>query len=142
MRAIKTQIRDSIPFACKNVPEFSKPSELWHWLKDRIEFKNDPPNTELLQTMQTLFKNNFHGSSGHGDCDCFTITAVASMISNQWDNISVVIVGRNKQYPVHIYCVIYWNGDRQVFDLTNRRFNYERPGYHYKQEIPVRWHKW
>jgi len=68
MRAIKTQIRDSLPFACKNVPQFSKPSELWHWLKDRIEFKNDPPNTELLQTMQTLFKNNFHGSPGLGDC--------------------------------------------------------------------------
>ncbi len=142
MQMVKVQIKDSIPFACKVVPKFQNPSQLYYWLKDRVTFINDKKNFEQLQTMQTLFKDNLHGVPGGGDCDCFTITAVASMICQGWDNIYVLICGRKKSHPVHIYAVIYWNGERQVFDLTNKKFNFERAGYRYYQEIPVRWKKW
>jgi hypothetical protein len=138
MEGVKIQIKDSIPFAVAHVPKFRKPSELWHWLKSKYTFKNDKPGVEQLQTMQTMFgKKNVHGIPGTGDCDCITITAVASMLAQGWENIAVVIAGRKKTHPVHIYCVIYWKGERQVMDLTNRKFNFERAGYNYYQELPV-----
>lgn len=142
MKYIKLQIIDSVPFACMTVPQFRKPSELFYWLKNRTRYKNDPEGTELLQSMQTMFRNNWHGESGLGDCDCFTITAIASMIANQWHGLSIILVGREKSHPVHIYASIKWNGKTEIFDLTNPRYNFERKSYKYKQVLPVHWENW
>lgn len=143
MRGVKRQIYDSIPFARKVTPQFRNPEELWDWLKPKFTFKNDRPGYEQLQTMQTMFgKKNVHGVPGSGDCDCITISGVAAAITNQWDGISVVIAGRQKSHPVHIYFVIYWKHKRIVMDFTNRKYNYERSGYRYYQELPVHWRKW
>jgi hypothetical protein len=87
--------------------------------------------------MQTLFKNK-----GKGDCDCFVIAGLACLIVNEFPDIRIALVGRERKAPVHIYIVIYENGERYVFDLTNPRFNQERPTYNYIQEIPVRWQNW
>lgn len=140
LRYLKIQIKDSVPYACRNLPRFNNPEDLFAYLKKRVRYKNDKRGVEQLQTMQTLFnpRKNLHGIRGAGDCDCFTITAVASMLCQGWDNIYVLICGRQKSHPVHIYAVIYWRGERKVFDLTNNRYNFEREGYKYYQEIPVR----
>lgn len=134
---LKIQVIDSLEFASKTCPDFKDPRELFSWLKKRVRYQNDPKGIEYLQTMQTLFKNG-----GLGDCDCFVITTLACMIVNDWQGVSIALVGRSKSYPVHIYTVIDWNGERKVFDLTNNRFNYERPGYNYIQELPVNWKSW
>jgi len=136
MRYVKVQIVDSIPFALKTCPEFDSPRELFYWLKDQVEYQEDPPGYELLQTMQTLFR------TGYGDCDCFTIAAVACMIANNWDNISIDLVGRSKLAPVHIYSDIIWQGERCVLDLTNFDYDQERDGYKYIQRLPVNWRQW
>lgn len=142
LRHLKLQVKESIPFADRVVPDVKNPEELFYFLKKKVRYKNDPHDTELLQTMPTLFLGDFWGIRGAGDCDCFTITTLASMISLGWKDIFVVLVGRKRKRPVHIYTVIYWKGKRQVFDLTNPRFNMERDTYNFIQEIPVPWQNW
>lgn len=148
LRHMKIQVIDSLPFACRYVPKMRNPEELFDFLKSRVRYKNDPKGTELLQTMQTLILGKRWGTPGFGDCDCFVITTLASMICQGWDDIYIALVARKSMSPVHIYTVIYWKGERIVFDLTNKDYNYERDGwngktkYNYIQEIPVRWHNW
>lgn len=134
---LKIQIIDSLPYARMNCPQFDHPEDMFKWLKSRVQYENDPRGVELLQTMQTLFRNN-----GKGDCDCFVITTIACSIVNNWDGINIALVGRKKSHPVHIYTVFKAKELREVFDLTNSRYNYERDNYKYIQEIPVNWRKW
>lgn len=136
MAYFKIQVVDSLPFAFRVVPVFDHPEDLFYWLKDRTKYRNDPKGVEFFQTLQTLFKNG-----GCGDCDCFTIATVACMVKNGWKDFNVVLVGRSKSYPVHIYTDIVWAGRRYVLDLTNPRFNMER-FYPYRQRVPVRWWNW
>lgn len=141
LRHIKIQIKDSLPYALNECPEFATPEQIFWWLKGRTTYKNDPQGIELLQTLPTLLNKNWHGKSGAGDCDCFTISTIALLIANNVKNIKVCLVGRSKNVPVHIYCCVYQNGKRKVLDLTNKRPNIERP-YPYIQEIPVNYEDW
>jgi len=141
MYYIKIQIIDSLKYALDNTPKFQNPEQLFTWLKNKVVYKNDFQNHELLQTMPTLFENNAHGIPGAGDCDCFTITTCACMIAQDWDNIYIDLVGRAKSHPVHIYSDIIWKGERKVLDLTNKNFNQERI-YPYRQRIALDWRKW
>jgi len=135
---IKIQSVDSLPFAAKVCPNFENAEDLFYWLKKKTKYKNDPKGIELLQTMQTLFKNG-----GRGDCDCFVITSLACFIVLGFDNVNICLVGRERSHPVHIYTALYDdNGNRFVFDLTNRHFNQERNNYNYIQELPVNWQNW
>ena len=141
LKHIKIQIQDSIPYAKKNIPQLSTPEQCFKWLKYRITYKNDPSNIELLQTLPTLLNNNYHGISGAGDCDCFTIAICSILIANGFDNIKICLVGRKKTMPVHIYVCIYDKGERKVLDLTNPKPKNER-SYPYIQELPLNWKNW
>lgn len=142
LKHLKLQVIESVPFAEQVCPKFDNPEELFYWLKGKLKYKNDPAGTELLQTMQTMFRGHYWGVPGWGDCDCFVITTLACMIVQGWDEISIALVGRKRAAPVHIYTIIDWNGERQVFDLTNRDYNHERDTYNYIQEIFVPWTRW
>ena len=141
MRHIKTQIVDSLPYAKKQCPPMSSPEECFWWMKRHTTYKHDPKGIELLQSLPTLMENNYHGISGAGDCDCFTIGLCSLFVANGIKNVKVVLVGRNRSVPVHIYCVVYEKGNRKVFDLTNKKPYQERP-YPYIQELPRRWENW
>jgi len=141
LKHIKIQIIDSVDYAINECPQFESPNELFDWLMERVTYKNDPHNKELLQTLPTLLENNYHGIDGAGDCDCFTISTIALMIAQNWNGINIILAGRTKKCPVHIYCTIDWQGKRKVLDLTNKRYDVERP-YPLTQKIPVRWKKW
>jgi hypothetical protein len=141
LRHIKIQIIDGVDYALDKTPEFKNPEELYNWLLKRVTYINDPKNKELLQTFPTLLNKNFHGVPGGGDCDCFTIATITLMIANDWDNIDIVLAGRSKKCPVHIYCRIKWKGKYYTLDLTNRKFNKER-FYPLTQKLPVRWKNW
>ncbi|MEI8136127.1 MAG: hypothetical protein WCH21_02265 [Bacteroidota bacterium] len=136
MAHIKIQIKDSLKYAAENCPPLYSPENCFFWLKSRTTYKNDPQGIELLQTLPTLLDNNFHGISGAGDCDCFTISICALLIANNFKNINICLVGRSKTTPVHIYVVVYKKGKRIVLDLTNKAPNIERP-YPYIQELPI-----
>lgn len=136
LKLFKVQVLEGIPYAQTECPKFDTPEEAFDWLKLRTKYKNDPKGTELFQTLPTLLENNFHGITGHGDCDCFTIAILSILAANNFKNIGIVLVGRNTFNPVHIYAY-YVNdkGEKQFLDLTNKYFNQTRH-YPYKQEIP------
>lgn len=140
LKGIRTQIIDSVQFCFDNIPVMENPQELFNYLKERVTFKHDPENIELLQTAETLFTNNFHGTIGAGDCDCFVILATACFIAQGWGHIDIVLAGRNKSAPVHIYNYITWNGHTYTFDLTEPRFNKERP-YPLVQVLPIKFNQ-
>jgi hypothetical protein len=142
LRAMKRQIIDGLPYAEAVTPyNIKTPRDLWNYLKPRLKYKNDPRNTELLQTYETLMLSNYHGKRGAGDCDCFTIATLTTGIIIGFDDMRIVLVGRDRSNAVHIYTVIYFNGNRYVLDFTEPRFNSERK-YPYRQEIRVKWQNW
>lgn len=132
---LKKQVIESIPFARKHVPKFANPEQLFYYLKQRVIYRRDPPDIELFMTMQTMFAGTRTGTPGAGDCDDFTIVALACCIAQGWINVQVVLVGRSKANPVHIYSGVVFNGLQYWFDLTNPTFNYERKNYKYKQVL-------
>lgn len=93
-----------------------------------VVYKLDPRGNELLQTMQTMMEGDYYGTPGAGDCDCFTITMLACnevqpYKCRQW----VMLAGREKSNPVHIYSGVDWKGQSIALDLTNQAAGYERP---------------
>lgn len=132
---LRLQIEESLNYADKVTPNFQHPADFFHWLKPQLIYRKDPKNTELLQSMKTLLKNNFYGTPGAGDCDCFTITAAACCMVNNWRTY-IILAGRNKYAPVHIWSGVTIDGKDFNLDFTNKIPNFTRP-YPYKQKIYI-----
>jgi len=128
-------------FARNNVPRFNSPGELFSWLKKRVTYLSDPSDKsdrepiELLMTMQTIMSGSRTLIPGAGDCDDFTIVSLASLLASGFRDVYVILVGRNKTYPVHIYAAVNDGGVITPFDLTNRNYGDERNNYSYKQVL-------
>lgn len=136
LRYFRMQVADSLDYAKHEVPKLDTPEQIFDWLKRRIRYKNDPKNTELFQTLPTLLDNNWHGITGAGDCDCFTIAALSTLIANGFFNCGIVLVGRNPLNAAHIYAYVDLdNGKREYLDLTNKYYNQTRY-YPNKQSVP------
>jgi len=132
---IVTIARKGVSYMGKKIPSYIRNEEqLFYYLSSITSYRDDPPNTELLQSPQSLFKNNYWGLPGTGDCDCFTILLIASLLSMgaSRHSIEIVLAGNTRNTPKHIY--ITYNGT--PMDLTNTYFNYERD-YPYLQHIPI-----
>jgi len=125
LKHLKIQVVDSLPYAKENVPQFNHPRELFYWLKDNTIYENDPKNVELLQTLQTLLEGSYTGTPGAGDCDCFVIATLAccAVQGRGWKNLDVVLAGRSKLAPVHIWSGITFNGQYYDMDLTQPDFD-------------------
>jgi hypothetical protein len=138
MRHIRLQVEESLPFARRFIGRCKDPNDLYFKLKPYLKYRKDPPGVELLQSLPTLIKNNFYGASGSGDCDCFTIAAVACCLVQRWPGaeIWIKLAGRNKAYPVHIWSGVTYKGKEYPMDLTNRIPGYERR-YPYVQTLRV-----
>jgi hypothetical protein len=126
MEKLIVQVKESIPFMRSFLPDWiSSPEDLFSFLKPQLIFTPDPPETELLQTSQTLFTDNYHGIAGAGDCDCFSITGLAACYVLQIPA-KIVLAGRSKIQPVHIYLRVM-NREKWIpFDLTEAEINSER----------------
>jgi len=131
---IKKQVIDSFDFANVFLPDIDDPAVLFEYLKDRTTYKSDPPDIELIMTMQTMMSGERTGIPGAGDCDDFTIAALASLYCIGFADLRVVLAGRRKALPVHIYCEVNAGAGWQAFDLTEDRFNQFRP-YPYYQNL-------
>lgn len=130
LQSLKLQVRDSLPYISQYVPKSIKtPEELFYHLKDITTYRNDPKNVELLQTVQTLMSRD-----GKGDCDCFTILVLTSCIYLGFAPQQVVLVGKSKVSPSHIYSLVYDRSRKRMcsMDLTNPIYDTQR-NYPYKQ---------
>jgi hypothetical protein len=104
LKLFKVQVLEGIPYAQNNIPKFETPEQAFNWLKLRTKYKNDPTGTELFQTLPTLLENNFHGITGHGDCDCFTIAILSILAANNFKNIGIVRIATSKNTIVNKHC--------------------------------------
>lgn len=133
LKALKTQVIDSLPSISDYVPDTIKsPEELFYFLRSITTYKKDPKGVELLQMVSTLMKRG-----GKGDCDCFTILSLTACIYLGFDKLNVILVGRTKNSPSHIYINV-WDKEKKsycIFDLTNPYYDYERK-YNFKQTLP------
>jgi hypothetical protein len=136
LQSLKVQVEDSMPYIGDYIPsDISTPEELFYFLRDITKYKKDPKNVELLQTVQTLMDRN-----GRGDCDCFTILALAACTYLGFDStahpLQVALVGKSNRTPSHIYSLV-WDKKKKKYcsmDLTNPYYCMERP-YPYKQTL-------
>jgi transglutaminase-like putative cysteine protease len=109
--------------------------DIFRQLKAHTTYKNDPPDIELLQSLPTLMDNNYWGSPGIGDCDCFTIAYTACCIAKGVP-VKIVLAGRQPDQFSHVYNLAKMNGVWHSADLTESRFGKERP-YKYLKLIGV-----
>ena len=137
MRGVRIQVIDSLDFCVNEMPRFENPEQMWNSLKNMVVFKHDPPGVELLQSVPTLMQNNFWGVPGAGDCDCFTILVLSMCIANGWNDQRIVLAGRSKRAPVHIWSEVKWRGSWVCMDLTQPFYNYPRKKYTYYQYLNV-----
>jgi len=127
--------RKGVSYMARKVPAFVTSAEqLFYYLSSITDYRDDPPNTELLQSPQSLFEKNYWGVPGTGDCDCFSIMSISALVALGYspNRLEIVLAGNTRNTPKHIYLKV----DGKPFDLTNAFFNYER-NYPYLQHIPL-----
>jgi hypothetical protein len=134
---LRVQVSESIGYVLDTFPPLSSPEAVFNFLKQRTRYKKDPKGRELFQTVETLLNDNWHGITGAGDCDCFTIAALATLLANGFTDSGIVLAGRNPITPVHIWAYTDIDGRRYDLDLTNRTYNTTR-FYRYTQHIPYK----
>ncbi len=121
---IEKQIDVSVPFAIDFLEKNGKKpvtiEQLFDILKSKTHYQDDPKGVELIQSMPSLFLDNYYGIPGTGDCDCFTVTACACMIAEDFST-GFTIYG-NGLMPTHIaadyYEYRYSRPYRVPFDLV------------------------
>lgn len=126
MKGIHTQVVDSLTYCLNDMPKFDNPEQMFKALKNMVTYKNDPPGVELLQSVPTLFEQNYWGIRGAGDCDCFSILALSMCVVHGWNEQQIVLAGRSKLAPVHIWTRVKFRGKWFDFDLTQAYFNSTR----------------
>jgi hypothetical protein len=136
MRGIRTQVVDSLEYCVNKMPTFQDPEQMFNTLRNLVTYKNDPEGIELLQSVPTLMEQNFWGISGAGDCDCFSILILSMCCAHNWNDQEIVLAGRNKVAPVHIWTRVKFKGSWYDMDLTQKYFNTCRE-YKFKQFLKV-----
>jgi hypothetical protein len=132
---MQRQIEESLDYAEDFTPRNTTPKELFWIMRNNLTYKNDPPGVELLQSFPSMMEDNFHGKPGAGDCDCFTIAAVACCKAAGIP-CRIVIVGNSAIAPSHVYAEVLDNGQWMPFDLVNAYYG-ETKDYNYKKIINV-----
>jgi len=127
LKGIHRQVCDSLDYCANNMPIYSDPVSMFYGLKPLIKYHNDPPGVELLQSVPTLFENNYWNESGAGDCDCFSILVLSMVLVHNFGPQRIVLCGRSKLAPVHIFTQVYYNGRWITLDLTRPLVNSHRP---------------
>lgn len=138
---LKIQVIESLPAAAE-LDIQGTPEQIFNTLKGELIYRRDPPGKELLQELGTLLNwngRNKHGLPGAGDCDCFTIAALAVLYNAGYNNLFITLAGRNKTTPVHIFAGVYCVSQNKYysFDLTEKKIGNTRP-YPYYQTLQIK----
>jgi hypothetical protein len=138
LQMLMIQVDDSLIFAASFIPiNLQTPYDVFEWLKSITSYKNDPPNTELLQSFPSMMNTNYHNIRGAGDCDCFSIAAISCLFLLKIP-CAIVLSGRSKRQPVHIYLMVKDGQRWKPFDLTLPLYA-RRKFYPYFQIIPIQY---
>lgn len=136
LKYLRLQVIESLPYVAKHTPRMNDPEQIFNYAKARYRYKNDPTAIEFFQTVPTLLTDNKFFGAGEGDCDDATIFILSLLLINGFPA-GIVLAGRNKYKPTHIYAYTEQGANRYNLDLTNKNFDQIRP-YPYKQYIPFK----
>jgi hypothetical protein len=125
LNGIHRQVVDSLDYCANNMPIYPDPQSMFYGLKQLIKYHNDP----------TLFENNWWGIPGAGDCDCFSILVLSMACVHNFGPQRIVLCGRSRIAPVHIFTQLKVNGDWKTLDLTRPLYNTHKP-YKFYQHLP------
>lgn len=123
LEALIYQVNDSIEYCKAELGSFRDPEQMFNFLRLATTYHKDPTDIELIQSVPTLFDNNFWGIPGAGDCDCFTVLTLACCYANDWNNNQIVLKGRTHKNPVHIFSNTTIGNETYNLDLTNPYIN-------------------
>jgi hypothetical protein len=135
------QVNISIPYCAQKFGTNNNLTEIWAIGKRYLVYHQDDKNIEQIQSVGTLFENNIHGKSGHGDCDCFTVFTLAMLLAN-WKSCNIkrcaiVLQGNSKEVPSHILTAVYTKDNECIYiDFTEKNLNQIRK-YNYLQIIKL-----
>lgn len=121
LQAIKTQSRDSLPFALQICKKYgiNQPDDAFYYLRTNTTYKSDPDPVEMVQSIKTLLSvNNFHGISGYGDCDCFTVAMLAMLYHTATQPLYVCLGGKTRNAPTHVWAGLASGNKVIPYDLT------------------------
>ena len=135
IKMMQKQIEESLEYAHDFIPRNTTAKELFFILRQNTTYKHDPPGVELLQSFPSMMQDNYHGIPGAGDCDCFTIAAIACCVEAGIP-CRIVIVGNSKAAPTHVYAEVLDQGKWMPFDLVNPYYGHTKK-YKYKHIINV-----
>jgi hypothetical protein len=136
LQQLKRQSKEGVNFMAKNIPGYiDNPRDLFYYLKTLVTYKSDPQKIELIHSPKSMLTDNFHGVSGAGDCDDFSMLAISALkaIGIPEGKINIVLTGNKPTTAKHIYL----NVDGTPFDLTNSLYGYQRP-YKFQQIINLK----
>jgi len=137
--ALRHQAAESVPFLAQWLPRHGAKQNatplgrLFSILRQSIRYTEE--DGELIMTAQTLLSPtlNVNGGAGMGDCDDFTVLALASAYAQGYRDLDLVIAGNYADAPSHVYCRI----EGVIFDLTRDKIGQTRK-YRFVQSLPFR----
>lgn len=135
------QANISVPYCAERWGTQNTVNDIWNIGRRYLVYHSDDEEIEQIQSVGTLFEDNIHGASGHGDCDCFTVFTLAMLMAN-WDacNIdgcAIVLQGNKRSVPSHILVAVYPNSKEHIFiDFTEPNLNQVRK-YNYLQFVEL-----
>ena len=135
LNKIVQQAKKDIIWLSGQIPaQIDNAQNLYYYLKSVTTYKDDPEDTELIQSPKSLFTKNWYGVPGMGDCDCFSCLSISALLAIGYKpkQINIILVGRKPKEAVHIYVEV----DNMPFDLTNTFFGEIRK-YNYFQKISI-----
>lgn len=100
---------------CKSANPFSsreKADSIFHFIKSRVSYQNDPLNAELYQTSQVTLQEGF------GDCDDFTLLGIALNIAVGNEARAVLIDANNDGFFDHIYYEVNTENGWRAYDAS------------------------
>lgn len=105
----------------KNInKKYNQARAIYNYILKKVKYKSDIIDVETIQSPLITLKY------GGGDCDDLSLLA-ASLLESIGIKTVYVITSYDDLHYTHIYLYFYLNDKKLPFDLTIKRFNYERP---------------
>lgn len=122
LRVLDENRDDTREFAKQFTPDYDGMEELWHFVKEKIKYREDPDGVQWIQTPAYLWH-----LTRTGDCKSFTV-----FITSILHHLGVPYIVRFVSYdrskvPSHVYPIAFINKRPVIMDAVFTAFDLEKP---------------
>ena len=131
---------DTVDFAQAFSPDYNGLSELWHFVKDNLEYIEDKEGLEVVKGPAYLWEHRTCSIAPDkkycgGDCKSFSLF-IGSILQNMGiPYIYRFVAYDNGAWVSHVYPVAYLNGREVIMDAVHDRYD-EELNYSWKDDRP------